>query len=43
MHPQDLGYLGVRAKNTEDWVHGANLFRLELVDGSRARLALQRG
>src|SRR6266849_6693222 len=42
MHPQALGYVGIRAKNTEDWAgYGANLLGLELVDKSRASLAFR--
>src|SRR5260370_42340856 len=42
MHPQALGYVGIRAKNTEDWAsYGPNLLGLELVDHSRASLAFR--
>jgi len=36
MHPQALGYVGIRAKNTEDWSsYGRDLLGLQLVDQSR--------
>ena len=42
MHPQALGYVGIRAKNTEDWAsYGPNLLGLELVDKTRASLAFR--
>ena len=42
MRPQALGYVGIRAKNTEDWAgYGSNLLGLQLVDQSRASLAFR--
>src|SRR5258708_3500731 len=42
MHPQALGYVGIRAKSTEDWAgYGANLLGLQLVDKSRSTLAFR--
>lgn len=42
MHPQALGYVGIRAKNTEDWAgYGSKLLGLQLVDQSRAGLAFR--
>src|ERR1700688_3701932 len=42
MHPQALGYVGIRAKNTEDWAgYGANLLGLQLADKSRSTLAFR--
>jgi 2,3-dihydroxybiphenyl 1,2-dioxygenase len=42
MHPQSLGYVGIRARSTEDWAgYGPNLLGLELVDKSRATLAFR--
>jgi len=42
MYPQALGYVGIRAKNTEDWAsYGPSLLGFELVDKSRASLAFR--
>ncbi|HUI97695.1 MAG TPA: VOC family protein [Xanthobacteraceae bacterium] len=42
MRPQALGYVGIRAKNTEDWAgYGRNLLGLQLVDQGRASLAFR--
>jgi len=42
MHPQALGYVGIRAKNTEDWSsYGRDLLGLQLVDQSRSTLAFR--
>jgi hypothetical protein len=42
MHPQALGYVGIRAKNTEDWSgYGRDLLGLQLVDHSRSTLAFR--
>ncbi len=42
MRPQALGYVGIRANNTEDWAgYGRNLLGLQLVDQSRASLAFR--
>jgi 2,3-dihydroxybiphenyl 1,2-dioxygenase len=42
MRPQALGYVGIRAKNTEDWAgYGSKLLGLQLVDKSRASLAFR--
>jgi 2,3-dihydroxybiphenyl 1,2-dioxygenase len=40
--PQALGYVGVRAKNLDDWAHyGSNLLGLQRVDKSRSSLAFR--
>ena len=42
MHPQALGYVGIRAKDTEDWSgYGRDLLGLQLVDKSRSGLAFR--
>src|SRR6202035_3007359 len=42
MHPQALGYVGIRAKDTEDWSgYGRDLLGLQLVDKSRSSLAFR--
>jgi 2,3-dihydroxybiphenyl 1,2-dioxygenase len=42
MHPQALGYVGIRAKDTEDWSgYGRDLLGLQLVDKSRTSLAFR--
>ena len=42
MHPQSLGYVGIRAKNTEDWSgYGSKLLGLQQVDKSRSSLAFR--
>jgi hypothetical protein len=39
---QSLGYVGLRAKNLDDWFgYGARLIGLQVVDRSRATLALR--
>ena len=42
MRPQALGYLGVRAKDLEDWAgYGSKLLGLQLVDRSHSTLAFR--
>jgi len=42
MRPLALGYVGIRAKNTEDWAgYGGNLLGLQVVDKSRTSLAFR--
>src|SRR6202035_2101809 len=42
MHPQALGYVGIRAKDTEDWSgYGRDLLGLQPVDKSGASLAFR--
>ena len=42
MRPQALGYVGIRAKNTEDWAgYGGKLLGLQLVDKVRSSLAFR--
>src|ERR1041385_3517793 len=42
MHPQALGYVGIRAKSPEDWSgYGRDLLGLQLVDQSRSTLAFR--
>ncbi|HVB90291.1 MAG TPA: VOC family protein [Beijerinckiaceae bacterium] len=42
MRPQALGYLGVRAKDLDDWAgYGAKLLGLQIVDRSRSTLAFR--
>src|SRR6201995_1153526 len=42
MQPQALGYVGIRAKDTEDWSgYGRDLLGLQLVDKRRSSLAFR--
>src|SRR6202045_1299725 len=42
MHPQALGYVGIRSKDTEDWSgYGRDRLGLQLVDKSRSGLAFR--
>ena len=42
MHPQALGYIGIRAKSLEDWAgYGVNLLGLQRVDKSRSSIAFR--
>src|SRR5215510_7116036 len=42
MHPQALGYLGIRAKSLDDWSQfGTRLLGLQQVDKSRSSLAFR--
>jgi 2,3-dihydroxybiphenyl 1,2-dioxygenase len=42
MHPQSLGYVGIRAKDLDDWArYGTGLLGLQQVDRSRGTLAFR--